>query len=145
MPRIAQNPAGNTNYQVNQNVNVLPIRALPKAFWATCNILESLYCPNAHIAPLRGERKWATHIAPFFPPPGMGSEVGNMQVKLSERARQATQAQPQVEKGQDDPAAFYRRACPGYWQRCLAGCPDANLGSLAFCRRFQWTPGPGGA
>ena len=44
----------------------------------------------------------------------------------------------------NSPEDFYRQSCSGYWQRCLAGCPDANLGSTAFCRRFRWEPGQGG-
>lgn len=41
----------------------------------------------------------------------------------------------------EGPEHFYHRSCPGYWRECLAGCPDADLGSLSFCRRFRWEPG----
>ena len=61
-----------------------------------------------------------------------------MQMKLSDRAKRSIQAHPREEQGQDNPADFYQRSCPGYWQQCLEGCLEVDLNKLNFCRKYQY-------
>lgn len=84
---------------------------------------------------------WKEHFPAAEPwPPVEGKDVGDMAgTPRLVRAWVEAGVMPEPEGPHkaipESPADFFRRACPGYWRDCLAGCPDADLGSLVFCRR----------